>query len=76
MVDELMELEQRGWEALATGGGKAFYREYMDEAGLMILPGFVASKSEAVDAIDDSRPWTRYELSDWHTAPAGRGNGG
>lgn len=75
MVDELVELERRGWEALAAGGGKAFYSEHMDEAGLMILPGFVASKSEAVDAIDDSRPWTRYRLSDWRTTPAGKDAG-
>jgi hypothetical protein len=61
---ELEELERRGWEALSGPGGAAFYQDLMADDGMMVFPGSVMTKAEAVAAIRAAPPWRRFELGD------------
>ena len=64
LANELEDLERRGWEALSGPGGADFYREVMADDGLMLFPGMMLDKAQAVETMASVAPWKRYELSD------------
>jgi ketosteroid isomerase-like protein len=70
---DVLELERQGWEALAGGSGRAFYREYMADDGLMVVPGAVLSKEEVLSSIDDDNPWADFSLDDERVVRVGDG---
>ena len=59
---ELEELEHRGWEALSGPGGVTFYNDVMASDGVMIFPGTIMDKQEALAAIADAAPWSTFAL--------------
>lgn len=62
-IDELLTLEQRGWDSLCDGTGGRFYGELMTDDGLMVLAhGFALARDAVVASLDDAPPWTRYEI--------------
>jgi ketosteroid isomerase-like protein len=68
---EIEALERNGWEALSGPNGAAFYEATMHEDGLMVFPGMVMTKAEALAAIRAAPPWRRFELSDVRAVEAG-----
>ena len=61
-ADELVELEERGWQALATEGAAGqFYAEVLDQEVLMLLPGglTIADRDAALGAMSGP-PWSEY----------------
>ncbi len=67
--EELIALEQRGWEALATSGDTAadFYRQVLDDDIAMVFPGGMSIfDRNAVIASMGGEPWSSFELSDFH----------
>ncbi|HWM18943.1 MAG TPA: nuclear transport factor 2 family protein [Ilumatobacteraceae bacterium] len=64
--DELVELEQRGWEALSTeGAGGTFYAEMLDDEPIMLLPGgmVLTDRAAMVEAMSGP-PWKSFRLED------------
>src|SRR5690349_9802119 len=61
--DELIEVERRGWDALCSPGGADYYRQHLTEDALMAFPFGVLTRREALDAIADAAPWSRYEMT-------------
>jgi hypothetical protein len=64
--DELIELENRGWQALSTDGAAGtFYGEILDEEPIMLLPGgmVLTDRAEMVDAMS-GQPWASFRLED------------
>jgi hypothetical protein len=68
---ELEQLERSGWEALSGPDGAAFYEDAMADEGLMVFPGMVMTKPEAVAAIRAAPPWRRFSLSNIRTTTDG-----
>ncbi len=67
--DELIALERRGWEALATGGEAAanFYRGVLDDEIAMVFPGGVTIfDRDGVIASMGGEPWSSFDLEDMH----------
>ncbi|GEN80735.1 nuclear transport factor 2 family protein [Actinotalea fermentans] len=68
MDDELIGLEDQGWQALRAGGGTviAFYNSVLDTQVTMLLPGglTITSRPAALKAMSGA-PWDWYHLSDW-----------
>lgn len=64
MTAELDALERRGWEALSSPDGAAFYDDLMADDGVMVFPGLVLDKSATIRAIAGERPWASHELAD------------
>jgi Domain of unknown function (DUF4440) len=65
--DELIALEEQGWNALSSDGAaaRAFYERTLDRAVVMLLPGGLVLDDR--DAIVDSmsgQPWSSFELED------------
>ncbi|MDA4892870.1 nuclear transport factor 2 family protein [Streptomyces sp. MS2A] len=70
--DELFELEHRGWRALCSGQGGAFYGELMlPDAVMVLVNGAVMGRDEVAASLDAAPPWARYELSDERHLPMG-----
>jgi hypothetical protein len=63
-MQELEELERRGWEALCGPDGAAFYDEVMADDGLMVFPGTILDRDASLAAIASAAPWASFELID------------
>lgn len=72
-AEELVELERRGWEALATEGAAGpFYEEVLAERVLMLLPGgLVIDDRAAVVESMSGAPWSSYEMGEPAVLPLG-----
>lgn len=70
VATEIEALERSGWEALRTGGGAQFYEGLMAEDGLMVFPGLVMGRTQALDAIANAPPWAAFELAGVHVIEA------
>jgi hypothetical protein len=64
-MHEILELEERGWRALATQGeaGKKFYASVLRDDAVMLFPG--GMQIEGRDSILDSlgaQPWESFNI--------------
>jgi hypothetical protein len=53
--------EGTGWEALRDGRGAAYYGRKMTADGVMVVPGTVLDRQQAIDSLRDSA-WDDFEL--------------
>ncbi len=60
----LLELEERGWQALSSDAGRAFYAEHLAADAALIVPGMVLDKETWLDALRSPRPWAEHRLED------------
>jgi hypothetical protein len=57
---ELIDLERRGWQALSTPDGAAYYRGHLADDALMAFPFGVMDKDQALAGIEDAEPWSTF----------------
>jgi hypothetical protein len=70
LLDDLLELERAGWDALTTSAGGAFYADAMTEDGIMVLVnGAAIGRDDVVRTLDASEPWARYDVTDAAAVP-------
>ena len=73
-VNELLELEHRGWKSLCDGTGAEFYGEIMTEDGVMVLANGAAMDRPAVtQALIDAPTWDSFGIEAPRMIPAGGG---
>jgi hypothetical protein len=66
-ADELIDLEERGWRALASDPRTAseFYEQVLDDDVVMLLPGGMrVTDRAAIVASMGGQPWDSYRLED------------
>lgn len=67
-MEEFVELEEHGWQALRAGGGSAiaYYDSVLDSQVTMLLPGepAITSRPVALKSMSGT-PWDGYQLSEW-----------
>lgn len=63
-LDHLVDLERRGWNALASGQAGPYYREHLTRDALMAFPFGVLTREQAIDAMESAPPWSTYEMQD------------
>ncbi len=66
-ADELIDLEERGWEALASDPRTAaeFYEQVLDDSVVMLLPGGMRlTDRDTIVASMGGQPWASYRLED------------
>jgi len=62
-LDELIDLERRGWRSLCDSTGADFYGGLMTDDGLMVLAnGAILDREAVVKALGASPPWARFDL--------------
>jgi hypothetical protein len=68
----LMELERQGWDSLTRSEGGDFYGRLMtDEAMMILVNGMVLDRETIAGSLNDSPPWSSYELTDERLVPLG-----
>jgi hypothetical protein len=71
-LDELLDVEHRGWQSLCDGTGAAFYGDVMTDDGVMVLAhGQVLSRQEVIDTLSEAPPWQTYEIDEERLIPVG-----
>lgn len=74
VTDELLELERRTWAAMTSERDAArFYERVLSHDMVMVLPGMVLDRAEAMESWLGSVPWRDFELEDVRSMPLGRG---
>jgi hypothetical protein len=63
LAEELIRVEQRGWEALCSGDAVSYYRQHLTEDALMAFPFGVMEREEALRAMAGAEPWSRYHMA-------------
>lgn len=69
MEQDLLELEQQGWQALSSGRGAEFYDAFMTDEAVMALPFGVLERDDCVEAIRQADPWATFEIRDARVVP-------
>jgi hypothetical protein len=64
LLETLVDLEHRGWQALSSSGGRAFYDEILTTDAAMVFPGAVLDRAQSLDAIASADPWSEYRIED------------
>jgi hypothetical protein len=65
MLDELLDLERRGWQSLCNGTGADFYGQIMTDDGVMVLAhGQVFDRQAVIDSLNEAAPWRTYDIAD------------
>ncbi|MFD6163158.1 nuclear transport factor 2 family protein [Nocardia sp. NPDC060256] len=65
LLNELLDVERRGWDSLCDGTAADFYGSLMTGDAVMVLAhGTVLGRGEVVAALKDSPPWRAYEILD------------
>lgn len=59
---ELLELEAQAWKALSAGQGADHYGQMMIDPALVVVPGNVLTREEALKSFGDVPPWSDYQL--------------
>lgn len=76
MLEELLELERRGWAALSSDGGRAFYASILHAEALMLFPGGLRLEGkEAILESLEARPWASFEIDEATAIELGPGAG-
>lgn len=71
-LDELLQLERRGWDSLCRSEGGAFYGELMTpEAVMVLVNGMVLDRDTVAASLDGAPPWADYRLDDARVIPVG-----
>lgn len=65
LIDELLDLERRGWDSLCDGTGADVYGDLMTDDGLMLLVGAgVMDRATVIRSLADSPTWDDYAITD------------
>lgn len=71
-IEELLELEHRGWRSLCEGRGDEFYGATTTPEAVMVqADGTVLDHQAVVASLGRARPWSEYEISDERLVPLG-----
>ena len=65
VTEELLALEQRAWSALTSDEDAAeFYERILSHDMVMVLPGMVLDRAEAMESWMRSVPWRDVKIDD------------
>jgi hypothetical protein len=71
-MQELLELEERGWHALATKGnaGQVFYASILRDDAVMLFPGGlrIEGRERILESLG-SQPWDSFRIEDAQVLP-------
>ena len=64
MKHPLVELEERGAQALTSGDAVEFYRTCLTDDTLMVVPGFVVDRATFLEALAREAPWLSFQVEE------------
>lgn len=71
-LENLMDLERQGWEALSSATGGDFYGRIMtDEALMLLVNGMVLDRATAAATLNDTPAWASFQITAERLVPLG-----
>jgi hypothetical protein len=71
-IEDLVELEHRGWRSLCDGTGDRFYSEIMtDDAVMLLAHGAIMNRDEVAASLASAPPWSDYRIEEPRLVTAG-----
>jgi hypothetical protein len=73
-MEDLMQLEEQGWQALSTGpeAARQFYRSILADEAVMLFPGGMRmSGKERILESMGGKPWSSYKIDGPEQYPLG-----
>ena len=67
MNDDLIDLEERGWQALSSSDPVPFCQEWLADDAVFVVPGMVIDRASFLQALVDEQPWATHEIVDVRT---------
>jgi hypothetical protein len=64
MTDGLLELEERGWEALSSADPVKFCEKWLADNAVMVVPGMVIDRATFLEAVAQEQPWLSHRIED------------
>jgi hypothetical protein len=61
-MDELMDLEERGWRALSEGRGPDFFGRLFTADAVVVVPGTALDRQQTLASREGVPAWTEYDL--------------
>ncbi|MBO0831020.1 MAG: nuclear transport factor 2 family protein [Actinobacteria bacterium] len=59
---DLLELEERGWQALSGPSPEAFCEQWLADDAVMIVPGMMIDRATFLQAVAHEQPWTSHTI--------------
>jgi hypothetical protein len=64
LTDNLLDLEELGWQALSSADPVPFCEEWLAEDALMVVPGMVIDRATFLHAVARETPWASHRIED------------
>jgi hypothetical protein len=62
LSSELIDAEREGWQALTTTEGATYNERHLTATAIMAFPSGAMTRSEALDAMRSTPPWSSFEI--------------
>ena len=60
----LVELEERGWEALSSTDGAAFCETWLADDAVLVVPGMIIDRATFLQAAGQEAPWAAHRIEE------------
>lgn len=64
MTDDLLELEEQGWQALSSPEAVQFCDKWLADDAVMIVPGMVIDRTAFLEAVAHEEPWATHQIAE------------
>jgi hypothetical protein len=64
VTDRLLELEERGWQALSSPDPLKFCEEWLADDAVIIVPGMVIDRATFLQAVAHEQPWASHHIEE------------
>ena len=68
-MDALLDLEERGWQALSSDNPTSFCEQWLADDALLVVPGRIIDRDQFLAALSSEQPWTAHDIDDARTMP-------
>lgn len=68
-METLLELEERGWQALSSDEPVSFCEQWLADEALLVVPGMIIDRDQFLAALRSEQPWRTHEINDARTVP-------
>lgn len=69
MTDRLLELEERGWQALSSPAPVKLCEEWLADDAVIIVPGAVIDRATFLQAVAHEQPWASHHIEEPREIP-------
>jgi hypothetical protein len=63
-VDTLLDLEERGWQAMSSTSPTDYFEEWLADDALMVVPGMIIDRDTFLAAVGSEEPWKTHHISE------------